>query len=65
MLPDIATQCRSVQSANGVVPYLDYSTPTFYDTLTASVQDLVAGKATPEQFTQTLQTDYSAFLGSK
>lgn len=62
---DIATQYRSVQAANGLVPYLDYSTPTFYDTLTASVQDLVAGKATPEQFTQTLQTDYSAFLGSK
>ncbi|WZH38224.1 MAG: extracellular solute-binding protein [Microbacterium enclense] len=62
---DIATQYRAVQAANGVVPYLDYSTPTFYDTLTAAVQDLVAGQATPEKFTETLQADYSAFQSSK
>lgn len=62
---DIAAQYRAVQAANGVVPYLDYSTPTFYDTLTAAVQDLVAGQATPQKFTETLQADYSAFLKSK
>lgn len=62
---DIAAQYRAVQAANGVVPYLDYSTPTFYDTLTASVQDLVGGRATPQQFVDTLQADYSSFLATK
>jgi raffinose/stachyose/melibiose transport system substrate-binding protein len=62
---DIATQYRAVQEANGVVPYLDYSTPTFYDTLTASMQELIGGQATPTQFTETLEKDYSAFLVSK
>ena len=28
----------------GLVPYLDYATPTFYDTLSAAVQQLTAGK---------------------
>lgn len=58
---DIATQYRDVAKADGVVPYLDYATPTFYDTLSAGVQDLVAGTKTPDQFLEALQRDYSAF----
>lgn len=62
---DVATQYRDVQDADGTVPYLDYSTPTFYDTLTAAVQELVGGQSDPGQFTSTLQTDYAAFLNSR
>lgn len=58
---DIVREYRSVSSSNGLVPYLDYTTPTFYDTLTASVQDLVGLKTTPERFAQTLQADSEAF----
>jgi raffinose/stachyose/melibiose transport system substrate-binding protein len=43
---DIATQYRDVQKANGEVPYLDYSTPTFYDTITAGMQELSAASPT-------------------
>ena len=52
---------QKINAANGLVPYLDYSTPTFYDTITAALQNLIGGKATPQQFTQTLQADYSKF----
>ena len=61
----IFSSFQTVSQSNGLTPYLDYATPTFYDTLSAAAQDLVAGKQTPEQFTKTLQDDYSAFLGSR
>ena len=62
---DIATQYRDVQKANGEVPYLDYSTPTFYDTITAGMQELIGGQADPQQFVDALQKDYAGFLAGK
>ncbi|MFT9008972.1 MAG: extracellular solute-binding protein [Bifidobacterium sp.] len=58
----IATQYRKVQKADGVVPYLDYTTSTFYDTLTAGMQNLIARQSTPTEFTGELQKDYASFL---
>ncbi|MBO0845657.1 MAG: extracellular solute-binding protein [Nocardioides sp.] len=52
---------EQLSAANGLVPYLDYSTPTFYDTITAALQSLIGGQMSPQQFTQTLQKDYSTF----
>ncbi|MGH3447896.1 MAG: ABC transporter substrate-binding protein [Nocardioidaceae bacterium] len=52
---------KQVSNADGLVPYLDYSTPTFYDTLTAELQKLIGGQETPEEFTQALQDDYTSF----
>lgn len=57
----IYDQYASLTKGQSIVPYLDYTTPTFYDTLTAAMQDLTALKSTPEQFTQTLQADYAKF----
>lgn len=62
---DITNSFVTISKANGITPYLDYATPTFYDTLTAAMQDLVAGKQSPQQFTQTLQDDYAAFNKSR
>ena len=62
---DVAAQWKSVNAGNGLVPYLDYSTPTFYDTLSASVQQLTAGKLTPQKFGEQLQKDYGSFVSSK
>jgi raffinose/stachyose/melibiose transport system substrate-binding protein len=45
------------------VPYLDYATPTFYDTLTAQVQDLMGGDTSTQDFLTTLQQDYAEFTG--
>ncbi len=52
---------QQLSEDNGLVPYLDYSTPTFYDTITAALQSLIGGQASPEEFAQTLQDDYAAF----
>ncbi|HET8599145.1 MAG TPA: extracellular solute-binding protein [Segeticoccus sp.] len=52
---------ETLSQDDGLVPYLDYSTPTFYDTITASLQGLIGGKLTPQQFTQRLQSDYQSF----
>ena len=62
---DITNAYRTVSESGGMVPYLDYATPTFYDTLSGAVQQLTDGQVTPEQFAEILQDDYSAFLESK
>jgi raffinose/stachyose/melibiose transport system substrate-binding protein len=45
--------------------YLDWATPTFYDTLTASLQELLGGAVSPEQFVEQVQADYAAYLAEK
>ena len=62
---DIVSQWREVSQQGGLVPYLDYATPTFYDTLSGAVQQLTGGQATPEQFGKTLQNDYGPFEKSR
>ncbi|WP_327659352.1 MULTISPECIES: extracellular solute-binding protein [unclassified Streptomyces] len=53
---------RQLTSADGLVPYLDYATPTFYDTSSAALQDLIAGKTSPRNFARKLQSDYAPFI---
>lgn len=43
--------------------YIDWATPTFYDTFVAALQELLAGQVTPEEFTAKAQADYAEFLG--
>jgi raffinose/stachyose/melibiose transport system substrate-binding protein len=54
---------RTLSEQDGLVPYLDYATPTFYDDVTGAIQRLLAGRAAPEEFTRDLQADYEAFFG--
>jgi raffinose/stachyose/melibiose transport system substrate-binding protein len=61
---DVFTAFGTVVKDNALVPYLDYATPTMGDTLGAALQDLIAKKATPEQFLDTVEKDYSAFTAS-
>ena len=56
---------RAVGDANGIVPYEDWATPTFYDTLTASVQELMADRVTPKGFVDKVQQDYQDFQNSR
>lgn len=50
-----------VSTSNGLLPYLDWATPTMSDTIGAGLQDLLAKKQTPEQVLSTLEKDYSEF----
>ena len=58
---DVFTSFGTIVEQDGLVPYLDYATPTMYDTIGAALQDLLAKKATPEQFVDRLEKDYSGF----
>jgi raffinose/stachyose/melibiose transport system substrate-binding protein len=60
---DIFEAWRTLSEADGLVPYLDYATPTFYDTITAGVQQLMADRQSPGEFTETLQGDFDKFSG--
>jgi raffinose/stachyose/melibiose transport system substrate-binding protein len=46
---------------DAIVPYLDWATPTMYDTSTAAIQELLAKKTTPDEFAATIQDDYAKF----
>ncbi|KGN39291.1 extracellular solute-binding protein [Knoellia subterranea] len=60
---DVFTAFGTVSEDNGLVPYLDWATPTMGDTLGATLQDLLAKKVTPQQALEALQKDYGDFTG--
>ena len=62
---DVFKAWSALTESDGLVPYLDYSTPQFYDQITAAVQQLMAERESPEQFTSGLQDDYAKFTGSR
>jgi raffinose/stachyose/melibiose transport system substrate-binding protein len=51
----------ALQKGGTTLPFPDWATPTFYDTISKSAQSLAASKMTPEQFVEKLQADYGAF----
>lgn len=61
---DVFSTWSKMNSTNGLVPYLDWATPTFYDTITSQLQQLLAGREDSAAFTKALQTDYAAFRKS-
>ena len=65
VLADVIDSARAVSEADGVVPYEDWATPTFYDTLTASIQELMALRLTPQEFVDKVQRDYADFQASR
>jgi raffinose/stachyose/melibiose transport system substrate-binding protein len=65
VLADVVDAARQVSEANGVVPYEDWATPTFYDTMTAAIQELMVRRITPEEFAARVQADYEDFQSSR
>ncbi|AKT50895.1 extracellular solute-binding protein [Arsenicicoccus sp. oral taxon 190] len=61
----VFTAFATTTSSDGLLPYLDWATPTMSDTIGAALQDLLAKKATPEQTLDKLQKDYGDFTGGK
>ncbi len=61
-LADIFAAWEQLNSTDGIVSFLDYATPTMYDTLSASVQELMVDRVSPEEFTSTVQADFQEFL---
>jgi raffinose/stachyose/melibiose transport system substrate-binding protein len=65
VLADVVNAAQTVSDANGIVPYEDWATPTFYDTLTSSIQELMVNRLTPDQFVQNVEADYKDFQTSR
>jgi raffinose/stachyose/melibiose transport system substrate-binding protein len=65
VLADVVDTAATVTAGNGVVPYEDWATPTFYDTLTAAIQELMAERITPQEFVAKVQKDYADFQSSR
>jgi raffinose/stachyose/melibiose transport system substrate-binding protein len=65
VLADVVNSASAVSDANGMVPYLDWATPTFYSTTTAAIQELMAMRITPQEFVTKIQADYSDFQSSR
>ncbi|HJX06947.1 MAG TPA: extracellular solute-binding protein [Actinomycetota bacterium] len=65
VLADVVDAAQTVSAANGVVPYEDWATPTFYDTLTSSIQELMVNRLTPDQFVSNVEVDYKDFQTSR
>ena len=61
---DVFKVFGEVTETGALLPYLDWSTPTFYDTLAKGLQDLIAGQIDPAGFGEALEADYAAFVGS-
>lgn len=59
LLGDIVTTFGAINQADGVGHYLDWAGPTMYDTLNAAIQELMALKITPEEFTAKVQAAYA------
>ena len=58
---EIFAAWKQLNDTDGLTPYMDYATPTFFDDFSGAVQRLLGGKLTPEAFTKGVQEDYAKF----
>lgn len=61
---DVYEAYSDVTTGGELLPYLDYATPTFADTLGDNLQALLQSKSSPKEFSQALQDDYEKFTSS-
>ncbi len=59
---DVVAAWTQINTTDAAGHYLDWATPTFYDTITAGLTELLANAVTPEEFAAKLQADYGAFI---
>lgn len=62
---DLYTAWNTALENDQIGHYMDWATPTFYDTLTAQLQSLLGGQVAPDAFAAALQEDYAQFLESQ
>jgi len=59
---DILAAWNEVNRLNRVGHFLDWTTPTMWDTMAEAGRELVLGSITPEEFVQRLEADYRAHV---
>ena len=55
----------AIAADDGLIYYQDWATDTMFDTLPASLQELVGGRTTPEDFVSTVQDDWATFQSNR
>jgi raffinose/stachyose/melibiose transport system substrate-binding protein len=60
-LSSVTAAWQAVVKNNGLFAYEDWASPTMIQTMTAQLQLLVSGHASPQSVAQAFQTDYSRF----
>lgn len=59
------SEIAKIGASDGYVPYFDWASPTMLDTIQQQMQQLYAGKVTPEALVQAVDADRDAFLAQK
>jgi len=65
LVKDIANAWTTINQNNAVGYYMDWVTPTMYDTISSSLQELLALRVTPQEFVNKVNADYSSYLEEK
>ena len=65
VLGELLAEADRVSQANGLVPYEDWATPTFYDTMTAAIQELMGLEIDTAEFVSDIDADYAEFQASR
>lgn len=65
LLKDIIAAFTSMNAKNGIGHYIDWAAPTMYDELKANLQEMLASKITPKEFTARIEKVYSDYLKSR
>jgi len=65
LLKEIASAWTTLNTTNSVGYYMDWVTPTMYDTITGSLQELMGSAITPEEFIAKVNSDYVKGLEAK
>ena len=61
---EVFTAWNALRESDGLIPYLDYTTPTAGDEFSASIQEMLAGKSDPQEFTADIQSQFTKFVES-
>jgi raffinose/stachyose/melibiose transport system substrate-binding protein len=63
LFTDLVMAWNYMNQIDGVGHYTDWATPTFFDTYSAAIQELMGKQITPEEFIQKLDEDYAGHHG--
>jgi raffinose/stachyose/melibiose transport system substrate-binding protein len=62
---DVFAAWGRLNESDGLIPYLDYTTPTFFDEISGAIQKLLAGREDPAQFTSGVESDFRKFADAR
>jgi raffinose/stachyose/melibiose transport system substrate-binding protein len=62
-IASIISAWKTVSASPNLCPYMDWPTPTMYDTMMGGTQQLMAGKMSPADFTKSIQAEWAKTHG--